>query len=254
MPGRLANKVAIITGGARGIGARSAELFAQEGAAVAVLDLKEDRGRALAERIRATQPRVLFERCDVTRHAQIDAAVSRVERELGPPTVLFNNAGIAIVGSVEELTEEQWDLQYAVNVKGVFLVSKRVIPSMRRAGGGSIINMASESAFVGYPMHPAYCSSKAAVVHLSRSMAVRHAADKIRVNALCPGTIDTELYREFLAQTDDPAAVETEIKRLHPLGIGQPDDIAWAAVYLASDESRFMTGAPMMVDGGITAM
>jgi NAD(P)-dependent dehydrogenase (short-subunit alcohol dehydrogenase family) len=114
--------------------------------------------------------------------------------------------------------------------------------------------MGSESAFVGFPMHPAYTSSKAAVVHLTRSMAVRYAGENIRVNSLCPGTISTELYEEFLSKQPDPAAVNAEIKRMHPLGIGQPEDIAWAAVYLASDESRYMTGTPLMVDGGITSI
>jgi NAD(P)-dependent dehydrogenase (short-subunit alcohol dehydrogenase family) len=168
--------------------------------------------------------------------------------------VLFNNAGIAVVGGVEELTEDQWDRQYAVNVKSIFLVCRRVIPVIRQAGGGSIINMASESAFVGFPMHPAYTSSKAAVVHLTRSMAVRYASEGIRVNSLCPGTIDTELYQEFLAQQPDPAAVNADVTRMHPLGIGKPEDIAWAAVYLASDESRYMTGAPLLVEGGITSI
>jgi NAD(P)-dependent dehydrogenase (short-subunit alcohol dehydrogenase family) len=158
------------------------------------------------------------------------------------------------VGSIEELTEEQWDLQYAVNVKSIFLVSACVIPLIRRAGGGSIINVASESAFVGFPMHPAYCSSKAAVVHLSRSMAVRYASEKIRVNALCPGTIRTELYQEFLSLQSDPQAVEQQLIAMHPLGLGNPQDIAWAAVYMASDESGYMTGAPLLMDGGITSI
>jgi NAD(P)-dependent dehydrogenase (short-subunit alcohol dehydrogenase family) len=125
---------------------------------------------------------------------------------------------------------------------------------MRGAGGGSIINVASESAFIGFAMHPAYCASKAAVVHLSRSMAAGLARDRIRVNALCPGTIDTSLYRNFLAQQPDPAAVNAMVEAMHPLGIGTPDDVAHAAVYLASDESRYATGAPMLVDGGAVAI
>src|SRR5215203_966167 len=125
---------------------------------------------------------------------------------------------------------------------------------MRQAGGGSIINMGSESAFVGFPMHPAYISSKAAVVYPTRSMAVRYALEKIRVNSLCPGTINTELYQEFLSKQPDPAAVNAEILRMHPLGWGEPEDIAWGAVYLASDESKYMTGTPLLVDGGITSI
>ena len=173
---------------------------------------------------------------------------------LGLPNVLFNNAATVVVGGVEELTEEQWDLRYAVNVKSIFLVSASVIPLIRKAAGGSIINVGSESAFVGFPMHPAYCSSKAAVVHLSRSMAVRYASEGIRVNALCPGTIRTELFEEFLSLQADPKSVEQKLIDMHPLGLGTPQDIAWAAVYLASDESRYMTGSPFLVDGGITAI
>src|SRR5215208_7043716 len=211
MTQRLSGKVAIITGAARGIGATCAETFAREGAAVGILDTNETRGAAVAAKIASAGGQALFARCDVTKADDIDSAVQQVASALGSPNVLFNNAGIAVVGGVEELSEEGWDRQFAVNVKSIFLVSRRVIPLMREAGGGSIINMASESAFVGFPMHPAYCASKAAVVHLTRSMAIRYAPERIRVNSLCPGTIDTELYQEFLAQQPDPAAVNAEI-------------------------------------------
>jgi NAD(P)-dependent dehydrogenase (short-subunit alcohol dehydrogenase family) len=251
---RLKNKIAIITGAARGIGATTARFFVDEGAAVAIWDTNAERGQALADELTAQGKRAIFCRCDVTKSAEIEAATQQVVDTLGAPNVLFNNAGIAVIGGVEDLSEEEWDRQYAVNVKGIFLVCRAVIPHMRQAGGGSIINMGSESAFVGFPMHPAYCSSKAAVVHLSRSMAVRYAPEGIRVNSLCPGTINTELYQAFLAAQPDPAAVDAEIRRLHPLGIGEPSDIAWAAVYLASDESRYMTGTPMLVEGGILAI
>ena len=254
MAGRLRGKTGIVTGGARGIGAASAAAFAREGAAVAVWDINEAAARSTVDRITRDGGRAIFCRSDVTSPAEIDVAIVRTVRECGPPAILMNNAAAVIVGGVEELTEEQWDRQFAINVKSVFLVSRVVLPHMRSAGGGSIINVSSESAFVGFPMHPAYCASKAAVVHLSRSMAVRYAPEKIRVNALCPGTIDTEMYREFLRGCADPKAVESEIHRLHPLGVGTPEDIAWAAVYLASDESRYMTGAPFMIDGGITSV
>ena len=190
----------------------------------------------------------------VTKDQQIQRAVDQTVSKFGYPSVLFNNAGIAVVGEIEQITPDDWDHQYEVNVKSIYLVSRAVIPVMRQAGGGSIINMGSESAFVGFPMHPAYTSSKAAVVHLTRSMAVRYAPEKIRVNSLCPGTINTELLTEFLAQQDDPEAVKEEIRDMHPLGIGEPEDIAWAAVYLASDESKYMTGAPMLVEGGILTL
>ncbi|MDP6750472.1 MAG: SDR family oxidoreductase [Candidatus Poribacteria bacterium] len=254
MADRLRNKVAIITGAARGIGARSAELFAQEGAAVAVWDINQERGTDVVDCIQSVGGKAVFCPCDVTKDQQIQQAVDQTVSKFGYPSVLFNNAGIAVVGEIEQITPEDWDHQYEVNVKSIYLVSRAVIPVMRQAGGGSIINMGSESAFVGFPMHPAYTSSKAAVVHLTRSMAVRYAPEKIRVNSLCPGTINTELLTEFLAQQDDPEAVKEEIRDMHPLGIGEPEDIAWAAVYLASDESKYMTGAPMLVEGGILTL
>ena len=251
MADRLKNKVAVITGAARGIGAKSAEIFAQEGAAVAVWDVLEERGHTVVNNIIENNGRAFFCRCDVTSSNQIEGALDQTISNLGIPNVLFNNAGIAVVGEIEEISEEEWDHQYAVNVKSIYLVSRVVIPNMRQVGGGSIINMASESAYVGFPMHPAYTSSKAAVVHLSRSMAVRYASESIRVNSLCPGTIDTELLQEFLDQQENGDAVKKEIEDMHPLGTGTSEDIAWAAVYLASDESKYMTGAPMLVEGGI---
>ena len=254
MPNRLKNKIAIITGAARGIGAKSAELFAAEGAAVAIWDVNAERGNTVAQQIQSAGGTAIFCKCDVTDATQIKDAAQHITSELGTPNVLFNNAGIAVVGELEHISEADWDRQYAVNVKSIYLVSRAIIPLMREAGGGAIINMASESAYVGFPMHPAYTSSKAAVVHLTRSMAVRYAEDNIRVNSLCPGTINTELYQEFIAQQDDPEAVNREIEAMHPLGIGEPEDIAWAAVYLASDESRYMTGAPMLVEGGILSL
>jgi NAD(P)-dependent dehydrogenase (short-subunit alcohol dehydrogenase family) len=254
MADRLKGKVAIITGAARGIGAASAETFAREGAAVALWDLKDDLGEKLCAKIKSQGGEAIYSRCDVTKKSEIEQATHLAVSTLGLPNVLLNNAGTVIVGGIEELTEAQWDLQYAVNVKSIFLVSAVVIPHIRKTGAGSIINVASESAFVGFPMHPAYCSSTAAVVHLSRSMAVRYAPERIRVNALCPGTIRTELYQEVLSLQSDPKAVEQQIIGMHPLGLGTAQDIAWAAVYMASDESSYMTGTPFLVDGGITSI
>ena len=253
MNGRLDGKVAIITGGASGIGAAMVKRFVEEGARVAVIDLPSQ--TPLAETLmRETGKRACFLACDVTVAAECARAVKATQDQFGVPGVLVNNAGIAMVGGVEELSEEDWDRQFDVNVKSVYLMSRPVVPLMRRIGGGSIINMASESAFIAFPMHPAYCASKAAVVHLSRSMGVRYATDRIRVNALCPGTIDTPLYRSFLSRQADPEAVHRTVVAMHPLGLGTAEDIAAAALYLASDESRYVTAAPMHVDGGSTAM
>lgn len=252
MGGRLSDRRAIVTGGASGIGFATAAAFLREGAQVAILDRNE---AALEEaRGKLDEGRCAFLRCDVTDTAEVDRAVATAADRLGPIDVLVNNAGVSISGGLEEIAEADWDLTFAVNVKSIFLVSRRVLPMMRAHGGGSIVNVASESAFIGFSMHPAYCASKAAVVHLSRSMAARYAPDRIRVNALCPGTIDTPLYRAFLAQQKDPDSVNRMVESMHPLGIGTPDDIAHAAVFLASDESRYATGAPFLIDGGSTAV
>jgi NAD(P)-dependent dehydrogenase (short-subunit alcohol dehydrogenase family) len=252
MAERLAGKVAIITGGAGGIGEACVRTFVREGASVALLDLPGRRadGEAIAAEI---GDKAIFVACDVTSAEDCAAAVARSRESLGAPDILVNNAGISITGGLEEISEPDWDKTFAVNVKSIFLVGREVIPLMRQAGGGTIINVASESAFIGIPMHPAYCASKAAVVHLTRCLAVRHAPDRIRVNALCPGTIDTPLYRGFLAQQADPDAIHRKVVDMHPLGLGSVDDIALAATYLASNESGYVTGAPMLVDGGSTA-
>ena len=246
---RLVGKVALITGAARGIGAACARRFRREGCALALFDRDEDGLRQIARELGG-----LAIEGDVTAPADLDRAAAATLAQFGPVTVLVNNAGISITGGVEEISEADWDQTFAVNVKSIYLASRAVIPQMRAAGGGSIVNMASESAFIGFEMHPAYCASKAAVVHLSRSMAARYAREAIRVNALCPGTIDTELYRAFIARQPDPDLVHRQIVAMHPLGIGTPEDIAHAALYLASDESRYTTGAPMLVDGGSTAI
>ncbi|HET9444917.1 MAG TPA: SDR family oxidoreductase, partial [Steroidobacteraceae bacterium] len=241
MAGRLNGKSAIVTGGAQGIGAAIVRRYLEEGARVALLDRSaEGIDAALVALPRGSA--VAGFKCDVSIAADVDAFYRSAADWLGTPQIVVNNAGTAISGGLEEMSEGEWDHLFAVNVKSIYLVTRRAIPLMRAAGGGSVINMASESAFIGFPMHPAYCASKAAVVHLSRSMATRYAPDGIRVNALCPGTIDTPLFRKFLAQQPDPNATHAEILRMHPLGIGTPEDVAHAAVFLGSDESRYATG------------
>jgi NAD(P)-dependent dehydrogenase (short-subunit alcohol dehydrogenase family) len=203
--------------------------------------------------MKAAGGRAVYYHCDVTRMADVQRMVEGVVRDLGPVTVLFNNAGTCIEGGVEKISEEDWDKTFAINVKSMFLCSRFVVPVMRAAGGGSIIHMGSESGVIGFPMHPAYCASKGAVVILAKSMALAHAPDKIRVNCLCPGTIPTPLYREFVDTLPNKQEVEDMLQREHPLGLGTEEDIANAALFLASDESRYMTGATMVVDGGFTA-
>jgi NAD(P)-dependent dehydrogenase (short-subunit alcohol dehydrogenase family) len=251
--GRLQGKKCLITGAARGIGASTARLFAREGASVVLFDLKDDLGAQVVADIVKAGGQALYLNCDVTQLSKVSAAVETAVQFLGGIDVLFNNAGTCIEGDVERISEADWDRTFAINVKSMFLCSRFVVPVMRKNGGGSIINMGSESGLIGFPMHPAYCASKGAVLNLTRSMALGHAKDKIRVNCICPGTIPTPLYHEFTSSLPNRAEVEASLKKEHPLGLGSEDDIAYAALYLASDESRYMTGAPFIIDGGYTA-
>lgn len=251
--GRLQGKRCIISGASRGIGATAARLFAREGASVVLFDLKDDLGAQVVADIVNAGGEALYQNCDVTSLAKVSAAVEAAVQFLGGIDVLFNNAGTCLEGGVEKLSEEDWDRTFAINVKSMFLCSKFVVPVMRQNGGGSIINMGSESGLIGFPMHPAYCASKGAVLNLTRSMALGHAKDNIRVNCICPGTIPTPLYQEFVSSLPNRAEVEASLKKEHPLGLGTEEDVAYAALYLASDESRYMTGSPLIIDGGYTA-
>jgi NAD(P)-dependent dehydrogenase (short-subunit alcohol dehydrogenase family) len=254
MGNRLRDKICIITGAARGIGAATARIFAREGASVVLADVKDDLGEKTAREIRDEGGKAKYMHCNVTCSSDTENLTKVTYSTFGRIDVLFNNAGTAIRGKLEDFSEADWDTIFDVNVKSMFLCSKYIIPVMRAQGGGVIINMASESGLIGYPMSPAYCASKAAVINLTRSMATGHAPDKIRVNCICPGTIPTPLYDEFLAAVHNRAEVEQSVKDAHPLGLGSEEDIAYAALYLASDESKYMTGAPLIIDGGMTAI
>jgi NAD(P)-dependent dehydrogenase (short-subunit alcohol dehydrogenase family) len=250
---RLDGKSCVITGAARGIGAASARLFAREGARVVISDIRDELGEQVAEDINKAGGQARYIRCDVTQSAQVQALARGAQSAYGRIDVLFNNAGTAIQGRLDTFSEEDWDTLFAVNVKSMFLCSKFVIPIMRAQGGGVIINMASESGLIGYPMSPAYCASKAAAVNLTRSMAMGHAKDGIRVNCICPGTITTPLYHEFMDSMPNKEEVLQSVMDTHPLGLGTEEDIAYGALYLASDESKYMTGSPLIIDGGMTA-
>jgi dihydroanticapsin dehydrogenase len=254
MGDRLKDKVCIITGSARGIGATTARIFAREGAALVLADVKDELGKKVVAEIQAAGGRALYVHTDVTKLADAKNLADVTVTAFGPIHVLFNNVGTAIGGKVDVLSEEDWDRTFAINVKSMFLCSKFVIPVMRKGGGGVIINQSSESGLIGFPMHPAYCSSKAAVINLTRSMAIGHAQENIRVNCICPGTIPTPLYHEFMSSLPDKDAVIATVTKSHPLGLGTEEDIAYAALYLASDESKYMTGAPLIIDGGLTAI
>ena len=253
MEKQLDGKVALITGAAAGIGRETALLFAREGARVVGVDLDDAGGRETAARITAEGGEAVFVRADVSRDADCRAMVAEAERRFGRLDVLFNNAGIMDPADDDAVATDEavWDRTMAVNAKGVFLGCKYGIPALRRAGGGSIVNTASFVAVLGAATPQlAYTASKGAVLALSRELAVVHARENIRVNALCPGPLRTELLMNFL---------DTEEKRARrlvhvPLGrFGEAREIAQAALYLASDASSFVTGSTFLVDGGITA-
>ena len=248
---QLHAKTALITGGASGIGRATARLFACAGAAVAIADLNEQAGQAVAEEIVNNGGRAIFETADVTRGADCKRIVERAMREFGGIHILFNNAGIIRRASVLELSEEDWDRVMAVNVKSMFLMSREVIPLMAQAGGGSIINMASGWGLAAGPKAAVYCASKGAVVLLTKAMAVDHGPQNIRVNCICPGDTDTAMLRSEAQQLREPTDRFLEEAARRPLGrVGRPEEIAQAALYLASDAASFVTGTALVVDGG----
>lgn len=252
--GALLGKTALITGGASGIGRATALPFAREGATVAIADLNEPAGQELVKEIKADGGKALFEPADVTRAADCQRVVERTVREFGGVQILLNNAGIIRRASVTELSEEDWDRVMTVNVKSIFLMSRQVIPIMARAGGGSIINMASGWGLAGGPRAAVYCASKGAVVLLTKAMAIDHGSQRIRVNCICPGDTDTAMLRNEAQQLGESADSFLADAAKRPLGrVGKPEEIAQAALYLASDAASFVTGTALVVDGGVLA-
>src|SRR3984885_4667308 len=250
---KLKDKVALITGAAGGIGRESALLFSREGAAVVAVDVNEAGGRETVSLIEKQQGRATFARADVSKAADCEAMVAAAEKAFGRLDVLFNNAGVMLDGDDDAVgtSEAIWEKTLAINLKGVFLGCKFGIPALRRAGGGSIINTASFVAIMGAATpQVAYTASKGGVLALSRELAVIYAREKIRVNALCPGPLRTDLLMNFL---NPPEKKQRRLVHI-PMGrFGEASEMAKAALFLASDDSSFLTGADFVVDGGITA-
>jgi NAD(P)-dependent dehydrogenase (short-subunit alcohol dehydrogenase family) len=249
--GRLAGKVALISGGARGQGAAEGRLFVREGAAVVLGDVLDDDGKKVEAEIREAGGQATYVHLDVTREADWQAAVATAVQTYGKLNVLVNNAGILFRARIEDTNEADWDRIMAVNVKGVFLGTKAAIPAMRQAGGGSIVNISSTAGLVGSPGGTAaYTATKGAVRLFTKSTAIQHAREGIRCNSVHPGPIVTDMIRDMLA---DPKAWEGRLRRL-PMGrAGSADEVAYGVLYLASDEASYVTGSELVIDGGTTA-
>jgi NAD(P)-dependent dehydrogenase (short-subunit alcohol dehydrogenase family) len=256
MTGKLAGKVALVTGAGSGIGRASAQLFASEGAAVAVVDLREDAATETAGKISADGGRAVAIGADVTDADAIAAAVARTADELGRLDVVYNNAGIGSTGSVADAAEDDWDRCVAINAKGTFLTSRASVPHLEASGGGAIVNQGSVAALVGVANFAAYCAAKGAVVALTRSMAIDLAPRGIRVNVICPGTVFTPLMEPMLTARGggDMAKGLAMTVAKYPIGrLGTPEEIARLALFLASDDAAFITGSTFTADGGMTA-
>jgi NAD(P)-dependent dehydrogenase (short-subunit alcohol dehydrogenase family) len=252
MNSRLNGKIAIITGAGSGIGRACALALARAGAKVALVGRRRSFLEEVAHEIGDS---ALVLAADVSKKDEIDGVVKHTVARFGGLNVLLNNAGVLHIGTAEQITEEQWDETFSINVRGLWLLSRAVLPPMRKAEGGSIINMASVLGINGARNRAAYSPAKGAVVLLTKCMAIDHGHENIRVNAICPAFVETDLTAAVISKAPDPKAVRTERITVHPIGrLGQPEDIAGLAIYLASDDSSWVTGAAFPVDGGYLAV
>ena len=253
--GRVEGKTIIVTGAAHGIGKATAQRLAEEGAAVAVVDMDDEAGQAVAEAITENGGTARYWHLDVTDEAAVEANFAEVADVFGSIDVLVNNAGITGVDKpTHELTKDEWNEVIDVNVNGVFYCTKHAVPYMQEAGGGSIVNLSSIYGIIGAKDIPPYHASKGAVRTMTKTDALHYADDDIRVNSVHPGFIWTPLVEEFLSRQGDVEEGRKQLDELHPLGhVGEPEDIANGILFLASDESKFMTGSELVIDGGYTA-
>jgi NAD(P)-dependent dehydrogenase (short-subunit alcohol dehydrogenase family) len=252
---RLADKVAIITGAGSGIGRATAILFAQEGAKVVVVDYVPEGGQETVEMIKRNGGEAIFVETDVSKAAAVEKMVQTTIDTYGKIDILFNNAAVTIPASVVDATEEVWDKTMEVDLKGVFLPSKYAIPHMIKGGGGSVVNTASMCGLVASTNQAPYSAAQGGVIALTRQMAIDYATHNIRVNSICPSEVRTPMFLGFINLAPDPEKKMQELIARIPLGrVAEPEEIARAALFLASDESSYITGVTLPVDGGLTAM
>ncbi|MCL5743572.1 MAG: glucose 1-dehydrogenase [Acidobacteria bacterium] len=250
----LKNKVAIVTGAGSGIGKASAELFAEQGAKVVVVDWNRDAGEGTAAAIRNAGGEALFCHADVSNAGQAEAMVRAAVERYGALNVLMNNAAVQIMSTLAATSEQDWDRLHSVNLKGVFLGSKYAIPAMIRSGGGSIVNMSSALGLVGDHDLAAYGAMKGGIIAMTKAAAIGYGPQGIRVNAICPGDVNTPMVADYFNRSADPDALHREVYAKYALRrIAEPREIAQVAAFLASDASSFMTGSIVVVDGGLTS-
>ena len=251
---QLSNKVAIVTGAASGIGKATAELFAELGARVVIADWNREAGESAAQAIRSRGGQAMYCPTDVSLEADVENLVGATIAEYGRLDILVNNAAVQVLAQAISTSVEDWERMQSVNLKGVFLCAKKAIPEMIRSGGGSLVNMSSILGFVGDPDLAAYCAFKGGVIALTKALAITYGPQGVRINAICPGDVNTPMVQDFFNNAADPEHFRQEVYSKYALRrIAEPREIAQVAAFLASDASSFMTGSVVVVDGGLTS-